>query len=227
MRNGFIVLILAGVLAVPAQSQTGTSPVAFNLLAYEGGYSARIFTFDQTYSETYGVPVPIPFEIQMPIRDDVDMIADGKPDGGFVKFTFATQDEPPRFIENVHILTASLPRFPAAYNPPRARLENISEFLAQAVFPQATAGFQNPQINSVRAIDVNGITAIEVAGNYLDAENGPMVLRIVALPHPLQDESTVIFNHISNTLVPIAGVDQLPLTLGGRAISSFVYKVAN
>ncbi len=69
------------------------SSFKFNLFEFEGAYVQRIFNFDEEYASKYGITVPIPFSISVPIRSDVKMIADGKPDdGGFAKFTFAVED---------------------------------------------------------------------------------------------------------------------------------------
>ena len=93
-------------LAPAAQSQDAS--LSFNLFSYEGAYLNKIFRFNADYTAKYNIPIDVPFALQIPIRKDVELIADGRPSGGIVKFTFATKDPSGRkFIENFHVVDAS------------------------------------------------------------------------------------------------------------------------
>lgn len=217
--------LLIGATSAPWAETSGAGSITFNLLSYEGVYLNRIFRFDAGYTEKYGIPVPVPFVLEVPIRQDVELIADGRPSGGLVKFTFATKDTEPRaFIENFHVVGAVFPRQGEGTEAQTARQEIAARALINSAFPAAIKGFSQAKILTNRAIEVNGIAAVEVIGTYQDPANGPMVLRLVALPHPDRDESYFVIHNISQTLVPITGPEQMPQTLGGRVLNSFTYE---
>lgn len=206
-------------------AQDTSATFAFNLFSFEGAYINRVFTFDAAYSKKYGIPIAVPFAVEIPVRDDIELIADGKPSGGIVKFTFAAKSPQGRkFIENIHIVDASFPIPQGSDDPMLARLKSAAKALNQSAFPAATRGFTEIKMIGTREISVNGLRAVEVLGRYSDPHNGPMVLQLVAIPHPDRAESHFVTHNISQTLVPLSGPEQLPETLGGRVLSSFRYK---
>ncbi|KAE9632438.1 hypothetical protein [Parasedimentitalea maritima] len=209
-------------LAQPAPAQDAN--ISFNLFSYEGAYLNRIFRFDADYTAKYNIPIEVPFALQIPVRNDVKLIADGKPSGGIVKFTFATKDPSERkFIENFHVVGASFPIPQDSNDPMPIRLRTAAKALTQSAFPSAVREFTDAKIISTREIMVNGLRAAEVLGTYTDPANGPMVLQLVAVPHPNRAESYFIVHNISRTMVPMSGPEQLPETLGGRVLDSFTY----
>ena len=222
----FLSLALATGAASPALSQSSAQgQVSFNLFSFEGAYLNRIFRFDADYTAKYGVPVPAPFVVEVPVRQDVELIADGKPSGGLVKFTFATKDTGTRqFIENFHVVDARFPRLGDSDEARQSRSQQAAQALIKSAFPAAVQGFQDPKILKSGVLQINGITAVEVIGTYMDPANGPMVLQLVALPHPARDESYFTIRNIARALVPMSGPEQLPETLGGRVLSSFSYE---
>lgn len=221
---------LAAVLAVamgvsPAFAQSTAPSVEFNLFSYQGAYLNKVFTFDEAYTEKYGIPVPVPFQVQIPIRDDIELIADGKPAGGIVKFTFATKDAAGRkFVENVHIIDATFPIPTGVENPVQARLQETGRALVQSGLPSALKGFADVKLIGTRETLINGIPAVELVATYTDPSTGPMALQMMGLPHPDRAESYFVLHNINRSLVPITGPDMLPETLGGRVLASFTYK---
>ena len=210
-------------LAPAAQSQDAS--LSFNLFSYEGAYLNKIFRFNADYTAKYNIPIDVPFALQIPIRKDVELIADGRPSGGIVKFTFATKDPSGRqFIENFHVVDASFPIPQDSSDPMPVRLRTAAKALTQSAYPSAVQGFTDAKIISTREIAVNGMRAAELLGTYTDPSNGPMVLQLVAIPHPDRAESYFILHNISRTLVPMSGPEQLPETLGGRVLDSFTYE---
>ncbi|NIZ61050.1 hypothetical protein DL239_08685 [Sedimentitalea sp. CY04] len=210
-------------LAPVAQAQdTG---VSFNLFSYEGAYFNKIFRFDADYTAKYDIPIKVPFALEIPVRRDIELIADGRPDGGLVKFTFATKaPEGRRFVENFHVANATFPIPEGSIDPMPIRLRTAAQALAHSAFPNAVKGFTNAKVISSREISVNNMRAAEVLGTYTDPVNGPMILQMVAIPHPDRAESYFVLHNISRTLVPMDGPKRLPETLGGRVLSSFTYE---
>jgi hypothetical protein len=210
-------------LAPAAKSQDAS--LSFNLFSYEGAYLNKIFRFNADYTAKYNIPIDVPFALQIPIRKDVELIADGRPSGGIVKFTFATKDPSGRkFIENFHVVDASFPIPQDSSDPMPVRLRTAAKALTQSAYPSAVQGFADAKIISTLEIAVNGMRAVELLGTYTDPSNGPMVLQLVAIPHPDRAESYFILHNISRTLVPMSGPEQLPETLGGRVLDSFTYE---
>ncbi|WIY27112.1 hypothetical protein [Parasedimentitalea psychrophila] len=221
-KNIIAVIALLG-LAPAAQSQEPS--LSFNLFSYQGAYLNRIFRFNADYTAKYNIPIKVPFALQIPIRNDVELIADGRPSGGIVKFTFATKDPSGRrFIENFHVVDASFPIPQDSDDPMPIRLRSAAKALTQSAYPSAIQGFTDAKIISTREISVNGMRAVQLLATYTDPSNGPMVLQLVAIPHPARAESYFILHNISRNLVPINGPEQLPDTLGGRILASFSYE---
>ena len=76
--NSFLATILTGtVFATSSMAQDATAEATFNVLTLEGFEIANIYTIDAAYSEKTGRVVPVPFEVQVPIHDDVDLICLG------------------------------------------------------------------------------------------------------------------------------------------------------
>ncbi|PCJ08491.1 MAG: hypothetical protein COB16_07365 [Rhodobacteraceae bacterium] len=222
LNFGIAVIALLG-LAPAAQAQEAS--VTFNLLTYEGVYLSRIFRFDARYAAKYNIPIAVPFALQVPMRKDIELIADGRPDGGIVKFTFATKASLGRqFVENFHVIGARFPIPQGSDNPMSIRLRTAAKALTQSAFPAAVQGFSDAKIIATQEIEVNGLRAVEVLSTYTDPANGSMVLQLVAIPHPDRPESYFIVHNISRTLVPMSGPEQLPETLGGRILDSFTYE---
>lgn len=220
-----IVIAVVALLGFAPSAQSQDTSVSFNLFSYEGAYLNRIFRFDADYTAKYNIPIDVPFALQIPIRDDVELIADGRPSGGIVKFTFATKDPSGRkFIENFHVVGASFPIPQDSDDPMPIRLRTAAKALTQSAYPSAIQGFTDAKIISTQEIAVNGMRAVELLGTYTDPSNGPMVLQLVAIPHPARAESYFILHNINRTLVPVSGPEQLPGTLGGRVLDSFTYE---
>lgn len=211
-------------MGTPALAQEYAASVEFNLLTFEGAYLSKVFTFDAAYTENYGIPVSVPFRIAVPTRTGVDLIADGRPNGGLVKFTFATDEgEARQFIENFHVITASFPIPTDHEDPVGERIRVVAGLLAEQAFPAAVQGFGDPKILALGPISIGETDAVELVGQYGDPSLGPMLVRIVAFPHPTRAESYFVINNINRTLVPATNNEDLANSLGGRTFQSFTY----
>lgn len=217
--------LIAGLMEPAKAQEAGQGQIAFNLFSYEGAYLNRIFRFDAEYTAKYGIPVPVPFAVEIPVRQDVALIADGKPAGGLVKFTFATKPEETReFIENFHVVDAVFPLLGEGTEATHARHQRAAQALVQSAFPAAVKGYREAKILKTGVININGLAAVEVIGTYIDPGIGPMALQLVALPHPQQGQSYFVIRNINRSLVPMSGPEQLPETLGGKTLGSFRYE---
>lgn len=222
-------LLTAGVMLVgmngAALAQGASAQIDFNLFEFDGLYVGQAFDFDDSYTERFGIEVPVPFSVSVPNRDGVVLIADGAPDGGaFVKFTFATDTEPRQFLENIQIVTASIPMAEDAEDPAMTRIQISARVLQEQVFPQAVAGFDNPQILAIEQINFGDVVAVHLVGTYGDPGIGPMMVRLTMMLNPDGPESYFTISNINTTLVPVVDGETLAASMTGRVLNSWAYQ---
>lgn len=219
MRLILVVLAALGLATPAAPQEAGTEP-AFNLFALDGFGQFEIFDFNAAYTETFGIAVPTDFQLSLPLNDNLELISNGKPQSGFVSFTWAaeTGDER-RFVENVTVYAADWPKL----SGPQERQAEVLALIRDRVFAQATASSGGGTLAGWGGGEVGGLPAVQAAGTYDDPKWGPMLIRIVAVPNPGDGPSYYLINNISLAMVPIVHLDQTRSSLGGQAISSFRY----
>jgi len=224
------ILMIIGSLLLPvatsAQQDSGT--FEFNLFSMEGFERSRVYNFDAGYTERFGIEVPVPFTISRPIVSELNVISDGAPDKGFVKFTYvAGPDDAPVdervFVESFEVYEMNVPMMSASDDPMTERLNGIGPLMYGQVFQQATAPHSNGEMLGWQRSEINGLEVIDVIGTFTHQIWGPMFLRIVAFPNPNGAQSYFVINNISLNMVPISDVSQLPETIGGRIFESFAY----
>jgi len=207
-----------------ALAQSASAQIEFNLFEFDGLYVERAYNFDDSYTERFGIDVSVPFSVSVPDRDGVELIADGQPDGGaFVKFTFATDTEPRQFLENIQVVTASVPMAETAEDPALTRIQIAARALQEQIFPQAVAGFDDPQILAIEQIDFGDVTGVHLVGTYGDPAVGPMMVRLTMMLHPDRPEGYFTISNINLSLVPVSDGETLAATLTGRVLNSWVY----
>jgi len=215
--------MLAG-LTGAALAQSASAQIEFNLFEFDGLYVERAFNFDESYTEQFGIDVPVPFSVAVPDRDGVVLIADGQPDGGaFVKFTFATEAEPRQFLENLQVVPAIVSLAETAQDPTLTRVQIAARALQEQVFPQAVAGFDDPQILAIEQIDFGDVTGVHLVGTYTDPAIGPMLVRLTMMLHPDRPEGYFTISNINLSLVPVNDGETLAASLTGRVLNSWVY----
>lgn len=213
-----------------AASQQAESSIRFNLFEYEGAYRERIFNFDEAYTAKFSIPVPIPFGISVPLRNDVKLIADGKPDGGaFVKFTFALEsddgDSDNRiFLEDVQIVTATIPIPTDVEDPKKLRLQLAAKLLREKMFPRDVEGFDDAEILAIEAYQFDGYLGVQLIGRYTNPTKGPMLVCMTANLNPDQPQSYLTVSHINLTLVPANSGEALQQAMSSRVANSLIYK---
>lgn len=219
-----ILTLLAALLFLsgPARAQVSGS-VAFNLFEQEGLTTSRVFLFDEAYSQQYGIPVPVPFSVSVPNQEGVELIADGQPDGGaFVRFTFATGD-PRQFVENIQVVTATLPLAEEADDPEAARLQLAVSVLRDRVFPVAVRGFEDAEVLAIEIFEFDGYMGVHLIGRYTDPAIGPMLLRLTAHPNPDRPESYLTVANINLALVPVTDGETLRRSLSSQVANGLTY----
>lgn len=222
MRQILATLLLMAGLAQGASAQVSGS-VEFNLFELEGAATSRVFLFDEGYQEQYGVEVPVPFSISVPNQQEIELIADGQPEGGaFARFTFVTGD-PRQFVENIQIVTATIPMLDDQADPQAARVEMSAALLRDRVFPVAVQGFEGGEILAIEAYEFDGYLGVHLIGRYTDPAIGPMLLRLTAHPNPDRPESYVTVGNINLALVPVTDGETLRQSLSARVANSLGY----
>jgi hypothetical protein len=220
-----LVAALIFVLPMPGGAQA-TGSVEFNLFELEGATANRIFIFDEAYSAQYDIPVPVPFSLEVPVQDEVELIADGRPDGGgFVLFTFAT-GEPRQFLENIQVVTATIP-IPAegeVENPQDLRLQLAVNLLQERVFPVAVRGFDVPEILATEVYEFNDHMGVHLIGRYVDPAIGPMLLRLTAHLNPNAPQTYLTVANINLTMVPVTDGETLRRSLSARVANSLTFR---
>lgn len=217
---GFLAALLT--LTGPAWAQ-GSASVDFNLFDLQGASVNRVFLFDDAYAQQYGIPVPVPFSVSVPARDEIELIADGTPDGGaFVKFTFATGD-PRQFVENIQVVTATIPMAEDAEDPQDARLQMAVSVLRDRVYPVAVRGFDAPEILAIEIFEFEGYMGVHLIGRYTDPAIGPMLLRLTAHPNPTRPESYLTVANINLALVPVTDGETLRRSLSSQVANGLTY----
>lgn len=234
LRTFLVAVGLVLTVSAPAFAQL-SGEFEFNLFEVEGARVATIFDFDDGYTREFGIPVPVPFSIQVPVVDGVARIADGRPAGGaFVKFTFAALRDPAApdseenrvFLENIQIVTATIPVPEGAADPAAARLQLAAQLLREQAFPQAVAGFQQAEILALEAITFGPdgeVPGVQLVGRYVDPSIGPMLVRLTAMLHPGRPESYVTISNVNLALAPVSDGETLARTLTGRILNSWTY----
>lgn len=156
--------------------------------------------------------VIIPFQVHAPRDARLLRRVDGKPDGGaFVKFSYGLPAEAgaaPVLLESLQITTARLLCHLGQDDPTLARM---------------VEGKSAPEILTVEAITLGETPALHLIRRFVDPLIGATLLRIVALPHPYQDESMVAVAMINLTNVPVHDGATLAQSLTGTILASWRY----
>jgi hypothetical protein len=219
-----LLTVLATLLALSGTARAQSSgSTEFNLLNLPDAATNRVFLFDDGYAQQYAIEVPVPFSLSVPNQDQVALIADGQPDGGaIVALTFAT-GEPRQFVENIQVVSATIPMAEEVEDPQGARLQLSASLLQEQVFPVAVQGFDDAEILAIEVFEFAGHMGVHLIGRYTDAAIGPMLLRLTAHPNPARPESYLTMANINLSLVPVTDGDTLRRSLSSRVANGLTY----
>jgi len=204
-----------------ADQTPATAGAGFNLFDDAGPYTTEVLHIGATDD----VAVPAPFWIDVPMRDDISLTtADPVPEGPILELTFSADPDDAGLIllESFRVVGAGIPIFGSDEGAVDIRRRMAGQILEQLAFPAETQGFDDATILTRERFDVGNVHGVEIVGTYTDPVQGPMLLRMVALPHPTQLASYVAVSRISLTFVPVVdGV--FDDTLTGRIVTSWRY----
>ncbi|WP_029040722.1 hypothetical protein [Cucumibacter marinus] len=214
------VLIFGLTMSAPftafAQSGSSDSIPTFNLLPETGLIVGDTVRVDSRFAEQNDIEVPTPFSFLVPTERLVDAVVEPAPRPGtaFVKVSFVTEQR--GLIEDLQIVPLSL-------SMEGDRLENLAQSLGNDAFNMAVEGSEQSARAVVRSTKISGYPAVEVLGQYVDSEKGPMYLRIVGIPHPAKPSGVVAVQSVVASRLDVPTPDAFPLTRGGTALRHFAF----
>lgn len=215
-------------LPVSAAAQTPEGNLRFNLFELEGVSLSDILTFDAGMAARNDLDLPAFFRIHVPRDRRIQREVFANPDGGAlvgIMFTLADQtSDESAFLEHLQITTARVPMQDNHAEAAPSRQQVAGLMARDIVFPRMVEGKQAPEILSVTALPLGNITASQVIGQHIEPGIGPMLVRVVVLPHPDQEESLMMIAKINLGLVPVRDRETLEKSLTGRIISSWQYQ---
>lgn len=202
--------------AAPADSETS---VEFNLLSIEGLVVGSTITIDAAFGAENQIDVPAPFSFLVPTADDVRELLDPAPQPGqaLVKVNFATMDR--ELIENLQFVPYTL----ALEGDLEARMNTLAGMVAEDAFQMAVGTYEDHTRDLVRAVDINGLPAVEVIGRYQDPNLGLMYLRIVGILNPDSEHSVVAISNVVAARQAIPTPNDFPQTRSGTALKNFQF----
>lgn len=216
------------VAASPSRAQGASGEISFNLFQIEGLTISDIFVFDDAFGEEYGIDVPVPFSVRVPWDSRILRIVDGKPSGGaFVKFTFGLEDvstDERVLLENLQVTTVTIPLYADHDDPALARQRSAVVLARDHVFPRFARDHESLEILTIEALTIGEVAAVQLIGQFVTPDLGPMLLRAVILPHPEQEPSLIAVAMINLTLVPVHDRETLSKSLTGRILTSWEYR---
>ncbi|MBF9042408.1 hypothetical protein HKCCE4037_03670 [Rhodobacterales bacterium HKCCE4037] len=231
MRHLTVPLALSLALTAPvlAQSTQATGSVTFDYFSDAALTVSDTYTFDNAFSEQYGVEVPVPFRIDVPRRDEVGVQTALMPEGGaFMGYTFfipGPDGSPAVFLENLQFTNATIPVMADQPDPDAARAQAMAGLLENEVFPAVSAGFERPEILTLELAPNPPVPgAVHMVARMYDAQyDDTMLVRAMILPHPDQAESLLAVSMINLDEVAANDLETLLATLSGRVLASFEY----
>lgn len=168
------------------------------------------------FAERNGREIPVYFTLTLLAAGDFQTLVNEKPQGGLVKISFVTREDPPRLIENLHLIEATV-----AAAPEGERLQALGTFLVNEAFVKATEPFENAQQVALRRVQVGSFPAAELSGSYLDPTHGAMNIRLLAIPDPDSERAVIAISNGVGRLLPLSTPDDLQKTFAGMALMTF------
>lgn len=223
----FAMLLLAH--APPLQAEGEHGGWSFNLFSLEGLTLSDTFTFDADLAERNDLDLPAYFRISVPRDARIERRVIPNPTGGALVGIMFTRAEnrtgtDADLLELVQITGARVPIQSDQNGQDQARLRVAAGLARDVAFPRMVEGKEGAEIIDISPITLGELQAVQVIGRHLEPELGPVLLRIVVVPHPEQAESLVIVAKINLALVPVQDSATLDASLSGRLISSFEYR---
>lgn len=178
----FAVFALAIALALPvsAIAQQVEFGGSVNVTPFEarGIKFSTIYAVDGEFGTKFGVNVPAPFRLAAPRRDGQKIQAQAKPAGGGpIKIYFTTDDAEGRIFSSLQIIPFTLKT-----DDPKKRIE-VGDYLATELLKKLGAT-EDTRLNLKRGVEIGGLPAAEVVGNFENKDGDRLIVRLVALAKP-------------------------------------------
>lgn len=223
----FAMLLLAHTSSLQAQDES--SGWSFNLFTLEGLTLSDTVTFDAEIAERNGLDLPAYFRIRIPRDPRIERRIIPNPSGGaLVGIVFSRGEDQTGtdadLLELVQITGARVPMQPEHDGQELSRVQAAGLLARDIVLPRMIADKEGAELIDVSQFSVGEMRAAQVLATHLEPEIGPVLLRIVILPHPEQADGLMVVAKINLGLVPVEDNEMLTSTLSGRIISSWEYQ---
>lgn len=217
-------LMIIGTGAITAQE---TQPsIKFNLFEVGEFVISDSYTIGKSFSAEHGVPILVPFQIQVPRQDNVTPLFEigTAPGGMIVKIYFTTgHDDTPmderQSIENLQFIPMTLPMD----DDLDARMQNLTTLLINEAFPQVTKNLEDVEYIGARRTQIGDIDAIDAVGKHIHADLGTIYVRITGYVNPHGVDAIYSVVNAVASRYDISNLDQLFLTGSGKTIDSFKF----
>ena len=191
--------------------------VDVSALKIEGFVKGTRYEFNPAYAEKYDVKVPAAFSFIAPTSDEHMNFVKPAPGGvGIFKIFFTTTEK--QVKSNLQFVP-----FTVAMGPVDERLDSLKVQLNNA-FVASVPDPDRSEINAMRKTEIGPYPAIEVFGRYDAGEDGIVVLRITAIPHPENENGVVaIINGLTKNF-PMQKVGDVLNTDASKALTTFRFQ---
>ncbi|MBL4806397.1 MAG: hypothetical protein JKY31_03815 [Rhodobacteraceae bacterium] len=191
--------------------------ININPLTIEGGFVGNRYVIDADFAAEFDIPVPAPFEFFAPTSGNYQIFSEAAPGGtGMFKISFVTSDR--QVMSNLQFVPFTLPRGDA-----QAELDGLKRLLEQA-FAGSVPNLERAELTVVQITEIGDITALEAIGRYDGGVDGIVILRIVAISNPDNENGVIaIINALTknNDMASVADV----LTIeASTALSTFRFQ---
>ncbi len=208
--------------------ERGTN-IRSGLFNIEGLTLSDSITFDAETAARNEIDLKAPFRISVPRDPYVARNIFANPTGGaLVGIMFRrAQDQTGTdadLLEHVQITGARIPMAEQLDPQGPTRLQLAGQMARDMAFPHMVAEKEGAELLDVSFLRLGEIDAVQVVGRHLEPEIGPVLIRIVIVPHPDQVESLMIVARINLANVPVTDQETLEASLSGRVISSWEYR---
>ncbi len=212
-----------------AQAEESGGSLRFNLFNLEGLTVSDTYTFDAETAARHEIDLKAPFRISVPRDPRVQRNVFVNPDGGaLVGIMFRRADgqtgTDADLLEHVQITGAQLPLAADLDPDGPTRLQLAGQLARDRAFPMMVANKEAAELLDVSFLELGALQAVQVVGRHLEPEIGPVLVRIVIVPHPEQVDSLMIVAKINLANVPVTDQATLEASLSGRVISSWEYR---
>ncbi len=143
---------------------------------------------DARFAEQYGVDVPLPFEITIPLIEGQNVYYKPAPGGtGILKVTFTTAEDQVR--SNIQMIPLTIDMAPI-----EERIQAARGLLQQAL-ETSIPDLERSEVLIIQQFEMGPYTAAEVVAKYDGGDNGLIIFRAVVIPDPNSVNGLLVTMH--------------------------------